>query len=416
MSERRFSVLDEFFLQIETPERPTHWALVFELEDGAAVSVAALRERVRERVGTYPSLLLGATDSSGSGPRLREFGVQDAVDNVGSATAADDAAWHDLLGSLLAQPLPRDRPSWRLVRVHQDDTGAVRLVLMVHHSLADGIAGAGYAGLFIDGESGQLAQLDRYLLSDRYAGPAVSPREFFSALKGFAGGWAGGTGSRRMPKLTGAGRRSVAAVHVPTGQVRAIAVRNGAGTAEYLIGAIGESLATLTSGHRVLRAFAPATLDRTLRHSGNAVSIVLVNVNGGDQELGERLTATRGQLDRIADSGAPLALPVISRAAGALPWVLRRAAARATLAMLGPDVHIGVNPGYLNLKTVFGTTISAVQPLSPLLGNAVSFTCLVLGKDVHIGIVWDPEAVGDLGADAARALAARLEVSAAVAP
>lgn len=425
MTASRFSVLDEFFLQVERPHLPTHWALVFDLGSaiagrrgevgvvaGDALDVESLRLRVAQRVAAYPAFTLGAVGGFGTRPELYSHQGEAVASCVRSAEVDDDDEWVGLLSRLLAEPLDRDRPSWRLITVQQRDPRRARVVLLVHHAMSDGIAGAGYTGLFVDGDAAGLRQLDRYLRADRFAGPQMRMGGFLPAAGNVLISWARGLRSSRLPRVTAEADRRVAAVELPTADVRRAAGRLGVGTTEFLVAAVGKVAADAVreyvpeaSRPDVLRAFVPATLDRELSHSGNAVSMVLVNLDGGGSGLAERAAAARGQLSAVSTTGAALALPMVSRAAGVLPWTLNRLATRSTMAALRPDLHVGVNPAHLHLRTVLGRPITGIQPLSPLLGNSVSFTCLVVGRSIHVGIVWDPNALGgDFGVESGSAL------------
>ncbi|MFC3965302.1 wax ester/triacylglycerol synthase domain-containing protein [Nocardia jiangsuensis] len=413
----RFSALDEFFLQIETEHRPTHWTVVIELTPAAEraadvepIGIEPLRARMQERIRRYPLFRLGADETGRGGAVLREFDVPTATTCLDSAAVEDDAGWRELMSSLLARPLPRNRPAWRAVLVDQAGPARQRLVILGSHAVSDGIAAAAFAALFADGDEDRLRQLDRYLDAPRYQGPSVTPREFFASLRAFGRSWRGAARSRRLPRLTASSRRMMAAVELPTALVRRAAVRHGAGTAEFLIAAVGAAVAESARAvlptselPETLRAFLPATFDKDLRHSGNAVSMVLVNAPAGEVALDERVAMTRVQLGAVLDARAEVALPVLARLGRRLPWRARRAAARAALSALAPDLHVGVSPAYVNLTSILGNEFTAIHTLSPLLGNALSFTCLVIGRTVHIGIVWDPEACGtEIGALAAR--------------
>ncbi|MEV0358081.1 wax ester/triacylglycerol synthase domain-containing protein [Nocardia sp. NPDC050697] len=415
----RFSALDEFFLQIETEHRPTHWTVVIELAPEAEraadiepIALGPLSARMRERIERYRLFRLGAGDGRFGGAVLREYDVPTAMTCVDSAAVADDAEWHELMSALLARPLPRNRPAWRAVLVDQARPARQRLVILGSHAVSDGIAAAAFAALFADGDEERLRQLDRYLDAPRYPGPRVTAREFVRSATAFGGAWSKATRSRRLPRLTANARRAMAAVELPTARVRRAAVGHGAGTAEFLIAAVGAAVADAARTvlpademPRTLRAFLPATFDRDLRHSGNAVSMVLINAAGPEAALADRVEATRAQLGAVLDARAEVALPVLARFGRWLPWRARGAAARAALAALAPDLHVGVSPAYVNLKTVLGNEFTAIHTLSPLLGNALSFTCLVLGGTVYIGIVWDPDACGDkIGVTAAQLL------------
>jgi diacylglycerol O-acyltransferase / wax synthase len=423
----RFSLIDEFFLQIETAWHPTHWALVFDLaaDDTAQssrgtgiVTMEALRARIRARIDSYPMFRLGADGSHRNRPILREYDVDTALSCVSSAAVIDERQSQALLSSLLAQPLTRDRPFWRAVLIDQEQPQLQRLALLVHHGISDGIAGAGYAALFIDGDDTQLRQLDRYARAERFAAPPVAANEFLPAVRALASSWRAGVRSRRLPRLTTGSRRAVSALEIPTAKVRREAAAFGAGTSEFLIAAIGAAVAdtareALPAHERpaTLRALLPATLDNDLRHSGNAMATVLVNLAGEEADLKHRIATARAQLATISETGAALALPAIGRFASRLPWTARRTAARATLARLAPDLHIAVNPAYVNFQSVLGRAVTGIRPLVPLLGDPLSVTCIVLGRAVHIGIVWDPDALGDsFGMTVARRTAELLAV------
>jgi hypothetical protein len=65
----------------------------------------------------------------------------------------------------------------------------------------------------------------------------------------------------------------------------------------------------------------------------------------------------------------------------------------------------------VNFQSVLGRAVTGIRPLVPLLGDPLSVTCIVLGRAVHIGIVWDPDALGDsFGMTVARRTAELLAV------
>ncbi|MFE3757741.1 wax ester/triacylglycerol synthase domain-containing protein [Nocardia tengchongensis] len=410
---------DELFVQIENSARPMHWALVLDLEADTDTDtdalVGQLHERVRERVVRYPQFRLGVVDSGRlSAPQLREYSVDDAETCIEFHSVATESESRRAVGELLARPLSRDRPSWRLVLVEQRSPHRYYLVLAVHHSLADGIAGVGYAALFLDDEVGQLEQLDRYLSSERFAAVRPKARDLGASMLGLISRWGSGIRSARLPAATGSDRREIAYVDVPTSRVRSIALGYSASIAEYLVATIGAAVAeTLAESEvsipRTLRAIMPVTLDGDLRHSGNAISTVLVNLPGAATEsFDRRLQAARSQLNGIKATRMQLALPAVAGFVAGMPWLIRSVAAQTILATLRPDLHIGVNPGYLRLRSTLGLAITGLHPLSPLFGNALSITCVLLGSHVHVGIVWDPQALGDHGEQLATRLSRQL--------
>lgn len=100
--------------------------------------------------------------------------------------------------------------------IDQQEPLRQRLAVLGHHSMADGVAAAGYAALFIDGDDAHLRQLDRYLTPDRYGAPQVTPREFHTGAKTFTKTWPNAARAQRIPRLTTGARRAAWTVEIPT--------------------------------------------------------------------------------------------------------------------------------------------------------------------------------------------------------
>lgn len=417
------NTLDNFFLHLESPTRAVQWSLVLDLgvaeADGSEavpmLGLDELRARVAERVDRYPVFRLGVQGGYRRRPSLLEHRVVDVATRcVSEETVDTDAEFHVLLSRLQSQRLERFTPSWRIVLVNQRDPVCQRIVLLVHHAMSDGVAGVGHTALFADGDDRDLRQLDRFVGSERYPSPKVSMAQFGPAVKGFVAAWAQGAVSRRLRRLSRGQRRSVVAVEAAPAQVRQAAADLGAGTSEFLVAAIGESVIralreSKIDSPRTLRALIPMTLDKDVRHSGNAVSMTLANFPRETTDFGQRLAQVREQLKAISDTRSELALPAVARVSAMLPWPLQSWASRLTVAAMAPDVHIGVNPGHVKLHSVLGRPVNGIYPLSPLLGNPLSFTCMALSTGVHVGVVWDPDALSeDFGGHVADQLAALL--------
>ncbi|MEU6564841.1 bifunctional phosphatase PAP2/O-acyltransferase family protein [Nocardia nova] len=96
-------------------------------------------------------------DSGESGDRSSAFGVVPAGIAVGPGAASGATEPRGVLGAearavarrvggisgvvtdLASETLPKDRPLWRLVLVRDTDSGAIGVVLLLHHVVADGI-------------------------------------------------------------------------------------------------------------------------------------------------------------------------------------------------------------------------------------------------------------------------------------
>ncbi|QNG19993.1 hypothetical protein G4H71_14605 [Rhodococcus triatomae] len=411
--------LDEFFLGIESARRPTHWALVFELStDGAEITADELTERIRERVATSGLFRLALSGTGRRAPRLVEAVDWDPARNVEICRTVGDEAGDALVERLMSEPLPRDRPLWRVVAVEQERPRRRRIVLAVHHCMSDGIAGAGFARLLADGDEAGLAHLDRYVDSDRFRWSSPGRAVVSRAARSFVASW---RGARRSPGLAplASGQRRVRTAAVPAVDFRASAVANGAGSADYLLVLVEESLRRAAEiaglepgpGRDGVRVLTPATLDPSLRHTGNAVSMTLVNLTLAPRSRVDALGEIRAQLVSATESGTQHAIPAVSALGAHLPWGLRKAASRRTVATIRPDIHVGLNPAYHSIRTVLGREVGSIRPVSPLLGNSLSVTSVLTGAELSVGITWDPVALGDFGADFAAALVHAVSVA-----
>nr|WP_019929251.1 wax ester/triacylglycerol synthase domain-containing protein [Nocardia sp. BMG111209] len=134
---------DAFFLHVENAGPPQQVGGLVVLEPGAAgPTVRDLRELVRAELDGLPRfrqrLLPG-------GRWRRARWVDGAIDwewHVAErVVAAGDpvAELRRVVGELAAEPLPRDRPLWRMVLVRERDAGPVGVILLVHHAVADGV-------------------------------------------------------------------------------------------------------------------------------------------------------------------------------------------------------------------------------------------------------------------------------------
>ena len=143
----RLSTLDAEFLHLEDDGAPMHIAGAC-LFDGEAPTLDEIRlliasklhriPRYRQRIERVPLELgrpLWVDDGS--------FDLADHVREVEVPAPGDDRTLRRLMGTVMAQRLPRDRPLWDalLVTGLRGDGPTWALVFKVHHCMVDGIAG-----------------------------------------------------------------------------------------------------------------------------------------------------------------------------------------------------------------------------------------------------------------------------------
>jgi diacylglycerol O-acyltransferase len=152
----RLTGLDSAFLAVETPTAPMHMTAVVTLapRDGRPARLEEIRRHLAPRIRSLPVLRR----------RLREvpLGLDHPVwidgdvdldahiHRVVVPPPGSDGDLQALVGDLTTRPLDRDRPLWDLWVVEGLEGGMTALVMKVHHSLIDGVAGAEIFGRLFD--------------------------------------------------------------------------------------------------------------------------------------------------------------------------------------------------------------------------------------------------------------------------
>lgn len=389
-----FGPPDHTYLHMDTPSRPMHWSMVLGVEStGEPVTVEALRDRVRERVGLHEVFRTGVRHGRWRRPQIVVADIVDVERHVSGTEVRDEAELLRRIATLSETHLPRPDPFWHIDLLTRADTGDQTIVLRVHHSLSDGIAGAAFVGLLADGSETDLAEFDRFASSPRFRVPAIDPDELADAKKAHHEQWSAGRDGRGWPKLTSSGRRDVALFSAATRDVRRAARAHDASVHEFLLAAIGRTLSLHPPGDvgpETIRVTLPATLDTAFRHTGNAVSVSLLNLAGTETDLGRQIERCRQQL-AVFDARRPYL--ALAAAGPTPPWPVMRAIVGASMSRMSPDIHIGVNPGFSRMRSVLARRITTLTPLSPLGGYCFSVTSLILGDRTTFGVVTDPAAL-----------------------
>ena len=393
-----FGPTDFTYLHTDTDSRHGHWAMALELEPGdPALTLDAVRARVRERVSLFDLFRIGVREGRELEP---EIVLHDDVDvdrhvTEGQFTDRDDL--YRRIAGLLEQPLPRPDPFWSVTLLTSSETGDQVILLKVHHSLSDGIAGAAFAGLLADVKDGDFSEFERFATSPRFRTGPIDPDLLHSSRVAFEKQWMDGEAGRDWPALTESGQREIALYRASTRTLRRAAKAHDASVHEFLLGAIAKTLSVAAPNgegpqSESIRVTLPVTLDQSFRHTGNAVAISLLNLLGSESDLNRHIDRARAELAIVESSRMELAL-VANDQEPAPPWAEMREIVAASMDRMSPDIHIGINPGFTRVRSALGRKIAALTPLSPLVGYSFSVTCLILGGTTTFGIVADPAAL-----------------------
>lgn len=394
-----FGPPDFTYLHMDTPSRPMHWAMVLEVGPGEPLTVDALRGRVRERIGLFDVFRTGVRNGRWRRPEVVVAAVADVdVDrHVTEGTVTDRADLYDRIATLCATHLPRPDPFWHITLLTSTDTDDQVVLIRVHHSLSDGLAGAAFAALLADGTPADLAEFERFATSPRFRVGAITDDELAEAKSSYGEQWTAAKGRQGWPSLTRSGRREIALASASTRELRRSARHHGASVHEFLLAAIGRtvSLCPATADNarpEIIRVTLPVTLDPAFRHTGNAVSVSLLNLAGDETDLARQIERCRTELSVIETHRPELALAATDHHRPP-PWPVMRAIVGASMSRMSPDIHIGINPGFSRVRSVLGRPILGLTPLSPLAGYSFSVTSLILGDRTTFGVVGDPGAL-----------------------
>ena len=393
----RLTDFDNEFLHIESMRRPMHWAVLFDVEDsGDPISIDQLRDRIRERALAYDVFQLCFSRGKWRKPLVRrasETELADNVDQVFVGTDSDATAW---ISQLMSRPLTGSGPRWRISLLNQERPKRQRIVVCAHHSLADGIAAAGFGALFADGSPEELRHFERFLTADRFELGPIDKSEAKRAIRFLRTSWHEGSARPRWPRAT-SGTHEVGYLSVPTVELMRMASRHSASVVEYILSCVGVALNECPPDGRGLprkvRTLVPVTMDPRLQHTGNAVGLALLNISGSTSNFDDHLADCRRQVEAVAKHRPELALPALAEQSRLLPWPAKRLGSIGTMRLLHPDIVVGINPGFTSARTVFGNRISRVYPFSTLTFSSMAISALVLGGVTTFGIVSDPAAL-----------------------
>ena len=151
----RASPADRAVLAIDGGSVPEQLAVILRLGTAAELDVDAVRTLIAERIVAVPRLRqrLIRLPARCGGPIWiddEDFDIARHFRGVTCPRPGDERALLDLALAVIVTPLRRDAPLWSATFVTGLADGAVALVLVLHHALADGIGGLSVLASLID--------------------------------------------------------------------------------------------------------------------------------------------------------------------------------------------------------------------------------------------------------------------------
>jgi WS/DGAT/MGAT family acyltransferase len=435
----RVAAGDLMFLAVQASIVPEQFGAVVVLDPRDDFDVAAATRVMGERVGAVPRLrqrVMRVPRWCGRAVWVDDagFSVEGHVGQVVCPSPGGERALLDVAGSLVVRPLPLDRPLWAATFVTGLDDGRVALVIVVQHSLADGIGGLAVLGALVDG-----AQLPA---RPDFPVPPPTARELaVDALRTRAG--ATGLALSRIPSLsrsvrlprgprigravlcsllrpTGP-RRRVTVARAPVADLRAVAHAHGATVNDAMLTAVAGALhATVEARGEHVAGFVVAvpvsdrasTSPETLGNRFREIRALLPG-DGHPVERLERVAAIMRvrKLAAFGSSVATVAGAAVRAAAavGVYDWYMRR---QRYLHTVATNVR-----GPAGVQRFCGAPITEILPLAVGGGGnvTVTFAALSYAGTLTVSVTADPDVMTDL-AETTAALQTQLDTLTARTP
>ncbi|TDW92195.1 wax ester/triacylglycerol synthase domain-containing protein [Kribbella sp. VKM Ac-2566] len=291
-----------------------------------------------------------------------------------------------LIGDLAEQPMPRDRPLWRIVLVRDvGPDGADALVVLVHHAIADGI-----------GTVLQAMSLFEPRISIAVpTGPR--PRRPARAAAIAAGLAQLATDGTAKPLPGGSLRRDFATADVQFDVVRRIAATRGVRVTDLLIALLADGVHAVSPGLPRTMRFSVTTMVRTPDSAaeGNATAAVIVEVPVDGRPFDELVAEVATRTARLRRPTRALASRfVMATGLRVVPEPFAEWFART---VYGPRfLHAVVSnmPGPTVPMTFAHVPHRSAYPILPLVpGTPLAVGALSWSGVLGIGLATDPELI-----------------------
>lgn len=368
----RASASDRAFLAMDNGQVPEQFAVILALDEARELDLLHVQRLLSERVTAVPRLRqrLVRTAPGCGGPIWADdpdFDIRNHVRELPCRAPGDEDALLETALPEIVAPLPRDRPLWAVRLVTGIEHGRAALVVVLHHTVADGVAGLAVLASLVDEGARRVdvpfprpvpgsALLARDILATRLRALRDVRRSWRLLRASMAGG--GGFHPPRvadssLSRRTGP-RRRITVVRTAHAPLRDAAHRLGATTNDAVLVAVARALHAVLRGRgeRLDRVTITVPVsgrdDSDTRALGNMVSpmIVTVRATGSPEAALQEVHTAVGAHKTEASGPPPIAL---------LGWLFR------------PLAALGGYRWYMNHQHRFHTLVSHLRgPDHPL--------------------------------------------------
>ncbi|MEU8262591.1 wax ester/triacylglycerol synthase domain-containing protein [Micromonospora sp. NPDC048999] len=403
---------DAFFLHVQSATVAQHIGTLLEFgprPDGrplTAADLVALLSRRLPAIGTLRRRLVdrgrwrrpGWVIDRHVNPTAHFDEVEVGPDDDGSA--ALDRFW--------SQPLPDDRPLWRMMLISGLPDGHTRLAVKLHHSLGDGMSVIGVLDRLLDLSGNRAAGARRTTpgAPERVGAGTPEPGELIHGLRLAARGLTRLATQGRAP-TTGFNRpasspdRRLVTASLPAAEVLRAARSCRAHASELMLALTAAALAAVQPADRPPRLRAMFAVSRSPRRraptQGNWTGAVTLDLPLRRCSATDRVAAVQQSLRTALASGEAEAAGLVMRAMGVLPAPLHAALARRVYT----NRHLNVIVSYMALPwgagLLAGAPLLAPTPVVALAeGVPLGVGVLRCRNTFEIGVLLD-ESLADAG-------------------
>ncbi|WP_432875679.1 wax ester/triacylglycerol synthase domain-containing protein [Kribbella sp. CA-245084] len=384
---------DAFFLHIERTGAPQHVGGIVVLEpSGQRPTIDEVRKIVADGFAQLPRMhqRLGPT-SRWRRPRWIEADAVDLDWHVVEHQSTDGyAGLLRYVGDLAEQPMPRDRPMWRIAIVRDIGSGgADGLVVLVHHSIADGI------GTVLQAFS--LFEPPTKIELPSGAAPGRLTRAVATAV-GLAQLATDGTAAKLPPSSL---RREFDTAAVELDVVRRAASARGVRVTDLLIALLADSVYAVAPGlaeavNGQLR-FSVTTMVRTPDSAaeGNATAAIMVEVPVDGRPFDALLTEVSARTKRLQRPTRALASRfVLATGLRIVPEPFARWFAPTVYGQRFLHAVVSNMPGTTEQMSFAGVPHDRVYPILPLVpGTPLAVGALSWTGILGVGLATDPQLI-----------------------
>ena len=403
----RVPAADAFFLHVDSPVALQQvGGLVLLDARGGAPGPAEIAALVADRLGGLPRFRQRLRPGSRR-RRPRWVDVPD-LDWAWHVTGRDlpgggRPALHRLVAELQSEPLPRDRPLWRLVIVPEVEPDLAAVVLVLHHVIADGIGVIRQARHLLDPVDDPADDPAGHPTAGHRRPAAV--RTGLAVAAGLAQLATDGWVRRRLP--TGSDhRRRYGTADLPLARLREVARRHHARVTDVLLsavaGAVHRTRPDLAGGDRArLRTLVPLMMRAPDSPAeGNLTAAVLLDLPVGPRSEPDRLAEVARRSRRLRTGTRALASRFVVQSVGErLPPPVYSWFARTVYGRRFFQAIVSNLPGPDGPLRLAGRALRAAYPIVPLApGSPLAVGALGWHGVLHVGITADPALLDDADA------------------